>query len=44
MVKLNHGLNMYCKFSNFIFQKYLNIYFGKQKNFKNFIWNLFQKL
>jgi len=35
MVKINHGLNMYCKFSNFICQKYLNIYFGKEI-FKNF--------
>jgi hypothetical protein len=28
-VKLNHGLDMYYKFSNFICKIYLNIYFGK---------------
>jgi len=28
-IKLNHGLNMYCKFLNFIFQIYLNLCFGK---------------
>ncbi len=28
-VKLNHGLNIYCKFLNFICQIYLNICFGK---------------
>jgi hypothetical protein len=28
-VKLNHGLNIYCKFLNFIRQIYLNIFFGK---------------
>jgi len=28
-VKLNHGLNIHCKFLNFICQIYLNICFGK---------------
>ncbi len=28
-VKLNHGLNIYCKFLNFICQIYVNICFGK---------------
>jgi hypothetical protein len=29
-VKLNHGLNIYCKFLNFICQIYLNICFLKK--------------
>jgi hypothetical protein len=32
-VKLNHGLNIYCKFLNFICQIYLNICFGKYNFF-----------
>jgi len=31
--KLNHGLNMYYKFSNFICRIYLNICFGKYNYF-----------
>ncbi len=29
MVKLNYGLNISCKFFNFICQIYLNFFFGK---------------
>jgi len=40
--KLNHGLNIYCKFLNFICQIYLNICLAS-KTFYLFYFNIFSE-